>query len=76
MPGTASRSASAALLFGAVDGRNPAKKKRSVGSPESVSAATAADGPGAETSRRPPSATARARSNPGSEIIGVPASEA
>ncbi len=54
--------------------RKPSKQKRSVGSPLTTSAITAATGPGtAETST--PAATAAATSRePGSETVGVPAS--
>ena len=50
-------------------------RKRSVGSPDSVSAAIAALGPGRVVILRPAARASRTSLYPGSEISGVPASE-
>ena len=55
--------------------RNPSKVNRPVGSPESASAVNAAEGPGITVTGRSASATAHAATYPGSEIVGIPASE-
>ena len=56
-------------------GRNPSKKKRSVGRPATVSAASTADAPGIGVIAWPAPATSRTSLKPGSEISGVPASD-
>ena len=59
-------------LFG---GRNPSKAKRCTGSPATVSAAIAAQGPGTEMTVIPCSSASLIIRYPGSEIPGVPASD-
>ena len=66
----ARRSVRAATLAG----RNPSKRKRAVGRPDSTSAASAALGPGTTSTAQPASMHARTRSSPGSAIPGIPAS--
>ena len=61
----------AALLAG----RKPSKKKRSVGSPAIVKAASAAEGPGRLCTATPCATASETSLKPGSEIRGVPASE-
>ena len=59
----------------AFDGRKPSKKNRSVGSPATVSAISAAEAPGAAVTASPAAVASRTSLKPGSEISGVPASE-
>ena len=61
-----------AVCFG---GRKPSKKKRSVGSAATASAASTEDGPGSAITEWPAAQTSRTSLKPGSEIRGVPASE-
>ena len=69
-------SAASSLRRAAVrGGRKPAKKKRSVGSPESTSAASVAEAPGSVVTGMPASTAARTSLKPGSETSGVPASD-
>ena len=56
-------------------GGKPANRNRSVGSPETQSAAITADAPGSGITAIPSSPQARTSRYPGSEISGVPASE-
>ena len=56
-------------------GRKPSNTQRSVGRPETTSAAVTADGPGTTLISTPASTAARRRRNPGSETAGMPASE-
>ena len=56
-------------------GRKPSNTQRSVGRPETTSAAVTADGPGTTLISIPASTAARRRRNPGSETAGMPASE-
>ena len=55
-------------------GRNPPKKKASLGNPEPTSAVRTALGPGRTVTESPRSRQARMRRNPGSDIPGMPAS--
>ena len=56
-------------------GKNPSNKKRSVGSPQTVSAASTAEGPGSAVTTWPAARAARTSLKPGSDTSGVPASE-
>ncbi|VWM24396.1 Uncharacterised protein [Collinsella intestinalis] len=57
-------------------GKKPSKKNWSHGIPESTSAVTHADGPGRTSTRAPASRAASTSTWPGSETLGIPASEA
>ena len=56
-------------------GRNPSKLKRSLARPDSASAVSTAEGPGATVTGTSASIAALTRRNPGSETEGIPASE-
>ena len=56
-------------------GRKPSKKKRSVGRPATISAASTAEAPGTATTLMPAAAASATSLKPGSEISGVPASD-
>ena len=72
----ASRASSASRVLRSLPlrGRKPSNAKRSIGNPDSTSAARAALGPGTTRTSSPASATTRTRRAPGSETPGVPAS--
>jgi hypothetical protein len=72
---TVATSAIAVARAPALGGRKPRNRNRSVGSPASVSAATAAHGPGTVTTACPAARASRTSLKPGSEISGVPASD-
>ena len=74
LAGTAASSCSALRRATCRGGRNPANMKRSVGNPDTTSAASTDDGPGTAHTGSPSSMQARTSLYPGSEINGVPAS--
>ena len=59
-PGTCAKSRSEVFRAADLGGRKPAKKKRSVGNPETLSAHNSAEGPGAASTVSPSSIAARA----------------
>ena len=56
-------------------GRKPSNVKRSVARPESASAIVGALGPGMTTMSMPSAIASRVSRNPGSLIVGIPASD-
>ena len=72
-PSPRSDSRCSSRLFFDVE-RKPSKQKRPAGRAESASAVTAAQGPGTAVTSTPLSAQATARSSPGSDTAGIPAS--
>ena len=56
-------------------GRKPTKRKRSLGSPQTDTAAVTALGPGTGTTAMPAPRASRTSASPGSDTVGVPASD-
>ncbi len=73
--GSDARAASAAARSPALRGRKPSKQKRSVGRPETASAASVALGPGRTVTSTPAAIAAVTARKPGSDTVGIPASE-
>src|SRR6202042_764318 len=73
--GSAASSAKRRARSPAFAGGNPSKQNRSVGRPDTASAAVTADGPGRPLPRAPASAAAATSRYPGSLIVGMPASD-